>query len=238
MRLKRELHGGETGGDVLAIQRALNRWSGQRFPTIPVTSSYDARTRSRVRRFKIERSLPRLDEVFRQGTLDELDPWFDAYGRARYRLFRVPAGVPDLGPVFAGGASVLDHDLTHETDGLPLYPAFDDAFREGTAILAPEALEVTRSSSSRPGLAFYATGASKIRYWFGHLDRTHSPGERFPKGDLVGRVAPNSIGGGPHVHVGVNVELLFGAGRELEHHSNYTHGAPTIGAQLRRHFAA
>ena len=141
---------------------------------------------------------------------------------------------PALGPVWRNGKLLLDQDLTHATDGLPLYPAFDDAFEEGRAIMAPEMLTVTRSGHSRPGLAVYATGLSKLQYWFGHLDRTHQPGTKIRKGDSIGKVAPNAIGGGPHVHVGVNVELLLGPGKELIHHTNYTHGAPTIGAQLRR----
>jgi len=140
--------------------------------------------------------------------------------------------VPALGPIWHGGQSVLLHDLTHATAGIQLFPAFDDAYVQGREIIAPEPLTVYRSSSSHPGMAFYATGASKLRYWFGHLDRTHSPGRKFAKGEVVGRVAPNSIGGGPHCHVGINVELLLGAGKQLQHHTNYTHGAPTIGAQL------
>ena len=234
MKIKRTLHGGEEGADVFAVQRALNRWSRGRFPKIPLTRRYDLATRSAVRRFQTVAAIAHPDGVFRQETLDSLWRSFDRYGRLRYRLARPPSPPPVIGPVFAGGQSVLAHDLTHETSGLPLYPAFDDAFREGTPIIAPEPLRVTNSSSSRPGLAFYATGASKIRYWFGHLDRTHSPGTRFARGDLVGHVAHNAIGGGPHVHVGVNVEGLLGAGRELIHHSDYSHGAPTIGEQLAR----
>jgi hypothetical protein len=145
-----------------------------------------------------------------------------------------PSPLAPLGPVWIGGKSVLDHDLTHATSGVPLYPAFDDAFNQGRVIVAPEALTVTRSSSSHPGLAFYATGKSKIRYWFGHLDRTHPSGTKFAKGDAVGKVAANAIGGGPHVHVGVNVELLLGNGKQLVHKTSYQHGAPTIRAQLER----
>lgn len=141
-------------------------------------------------------------------------------------------GVPDLGPMWSGGLSVLDHDLTHATSGIPLYPAFDDAFVEGRTIIAPEDLEVVRSSSSNPGLAFYAIGPSRLAYWFGHLDRTHSPGTKFKKGKDIGKVAPNTIGGGPHTHVGVNVEALWGSGKQLEHKTSYQHGAPTIGTQL------
>lgn len=146
-----------------------------------------------------------------------------------------PGPLPQLGPVWKGGKSVLQHDLTHATSRIPLYPAFDDAFVQGREIIAPEPLVVVAPyTSSNPGSAFYAQGASRIRYWFGHLDRSPKVGTRFVKGQTVGRVAPNSVGGGPHVHVGVNVELLFGKGVELEHHTDYTHGAPTVGAQLAR----
>lgn len=143
--------------------------------------------------------------------------------------------VPPLGPVVRGGKSMLLHDLTHKTSGLDFYPAFDDAYEQGEVILAPEALIVDKKlSSAHPGLAFYATGRSKLRYWFGHLDRRHPLGTRFAKGDAIGKVAANSIGGGPHVHVGVNIELIAGAGKQLIHHTDYTHGSPTIGAQLAR----
>lgn len=148
-----------------------------------------------------------------------------------------PSPVPALGPVWRGGKSVLAHDLTHATSGIPLYPAFDDAFVQGREIIAPEDLRVTRDSSANPGDAFYATGASRIRWWFGHLRAAPTVGTRFRKGDTVGRVAPNSIGGGPHVHVGINVELLLGAGKQLEHHTDYTHGAPTVGVQLAQSLA-
>jgi hypothetical protein len=143
--------------------------------------------------------------------------------------------VPSIGAVWVGGQSVLLHDLTHATSGIPLYPAFDDAFTQGRVIVAPEPLTVIApQTSSNPGFAFYAQGASKIKYWFGHLDRRQPIGTKFKRGDAVGRVGANTIGGGPHVHVGVNVELLLGAGKQLLHHTNYTHGAPTIGAQLRK----
>lgn len=146
-----------------------------------------------------------------------------------------PPPLPPLGPVWSIGKSILTQDLTHATSGIPLYPAFDDAFVEGREIIAPEPLTIIGpATSSNPGHAFYALGKSKIRYWFGHLDRTQAIGRQFAKGDKLGRVGPNAIGGGPHVHVGVNVELLLGKGRQLLHHTNYTHGAPTVGAQLRK----
>jgi hypothetical protein len=160
--------------------------------------------------------------------------WKEAMERLE-RLRRDLSPLPDLGPVWAGGKSVLEHDLTHKTSGINLYPAFDDAFNQGRVVIAPEPLVVVLpATGSVPGKAFYARGRSRLHYWFGHLDRSHPPGTSFAKGAAVGRVAANSIGGGPHVHVGINIEELAGDGRQLLHHSDYTHGAPTVGAQLKK----
>lgn len=141
--------------------------------------------------------------------------------------------VPLLGPIFKGGASVLMHDLTHRTAGISLYPAFDDAFdRQGLAIIAPENMEVwKRKTSSNPGHAMYLKGESKIDVWVGHLDRDHPLGTQFRRGEMIGKIGPNVLSQ-PHVHWAVNVERLLGKGKQLIHHTNYTHGAPTIGKQL------
>lgn len=234
MKLKRPLHGSEIGVDVRMVQRALNKWVRPSVG-IPITSEYDQRTTDRMVGFQVEQDIKPARGDFGQKTLDALWPYFDAYGRWRYQLYRPPKPqpwLPDLGPVWKGGKSVLEQDLTHATSGLPLYPAFDDAFVEGRELIAPERMRVTRDSSSHPGDAFYALGVSRLRYWFGHLAEAPTVGTKFEKGEFIGVVGPNTIGGGPHVHVGVNVELLFGPGSELEHHTNYTHGAPTIGTQL------
>lgn len=150
----------------------------------------------------------------------------------------LPDPVPALGPLWRGGRSLLLQDLTHETEGIPLYPAFDDAFAVGREIIAPEPLVVIApATSSSPGAAFYARGASLLQYWIGHLQSSPRIGTKFVKGQTIGRVCPQFRPNGQpnhHCHCGVNAELLLGHGKELLHHSNYTHGAPTIGAQLRR----
>lgn len=164
--------------------------------------------------------------------------WKTALARLRkLELDLVPPKVPALGPVWRGGSSVLRHQLTHNTDGVPLYPAFDDAFYTGRTVIAPEDLTVISPyTSANPGAAFYALGKSKIRYWFGHTTSSPKIGRRFVKGEAMSTVAyqPNNKS---HFHVGVNVELLIGAGRRLEYGANgngpdYTYGSPTIGAQL------
>jgi hypothetical protein len=141
----------------------------------------------------------------------------------------------NVGPIFNGGASVLKHDCTHATSGISCYPAYDDAFTAGTVIIAPENIEVTKASSSNPGDACYAEGESGLRYWFGHLVSAPSVGTKIKKGGTVGKVISTSQGGGSHVHLGVNVEKLWGSGKQLKHNTNYTHGAPLIGDQLGDH---
>jgi hypothetical protein len=141
------------------------------------------------------------------------------------------AKVPLLGPVVAGGSSILAQDLTHETSGIPLYPAFDDGWIIGRSVIAPEGLVVTKQSSARGGDAFYATGESGIKYWFGHVGQTPLTGKKFRRGVEMAKISSDHPR--PHVHVGINVEALIGSGEELAHHSNYTHGAPTVGAQLK-----
>lgn len=216
---------GSTGKAVVAAKLGVHHWNAKPGNTTPL---YGIFFRPLVKQFQTAMRIP-SSGVIGPATWAALLPHIPAEGKLM--LPQKPV-LPDLGPVTPGGKSVLAHDLTHATDGIPYYPAFDEAFWVGAPIIAPEDLTVTRPSSSRPGQAFYATGVSSIRFWFGHLDRTHPAGVRFGKGQLVGRVAPNHVGGGPHCHVGVNVELLWGPGRQLAHHTNYTHGAPTVGAQL------
>lgn len=167
------------------------------------------------------------------------EPAFDAYAIDLLRSYKPGSGsgtggggVPNLGPVCANGKTVLDQDLTHATGGLDLYPAFDDAFNAGTSVIAPEPIVIVRDSSSDPGDACYAEGDSGLDYWFGHLVSAPAVGKKFAKGAKVGTVLDHNQGGGPHVHVGVNVERLWGNGKQLKHHTDYTHGAPTVGSQL------
>lgn len=157
--------------------------------------------------------------------------------------------VPALGPLVAGGLSTLLMAPTHLTDGvkwpnaIESYPAFDDAFGDGgRAILAVEALKVTRPSSAQGGDAFYATGASGIRYWYGHLDSAPAVGATFRKGQVVGRVkhGPGQPPGGPHAHLGLDVTPLGLPMLRYGRNGNgpdYTFGSPTIGAQLAKALA-
>ncbi len=231
--------------DVVAVKRAISRagfWPWQDFD-----SAYsEAFAQDGVRPFQQQSGLTasgnygeathnKLVATHRKGSATE---W--AFDPISIRLMDEASGgpppptLPPLGAVSPGGKPVLNHDCTHATSGIALYPAFDDAFGAGRTLIAPEPLVVTRVGTSRPGEAFYADGASGVRYWFGHLNTAPREGRRFAKGATIGTTVPTSVGGGPHVHVGVNVERLWGAGRQLLHRTNYTHGAPLIGVQLGR----
>lgn len=146
-----------------------------------------------------------------------------------------PSGAPALGPVVPGGRSILLEDLTHETGGLPGFPAFDAGFgHPGLAVLAPELLTVTkigravRRDGSPDGKSVHATGRSGLRYWIGHVENVPAIGAKIAKGKRLATISPNHEV--PHVHVGINADSVLG--HELEHHTDYTHGAPTLGAQL------
>ena len=219
---------GSRGPAVKAAKIAVNEWNAKKGNTTAVFGPF---FRHLVKEFQKEHRIPQTG-VVGVNTWKALAPFLTP---AAKKLLPQKPNLPNLGPVFKGGKSVLDHDLTHATGGIPLYPAFDDAFSRGITIIAPEPLVVTRASSSRPGCAFYCQGQSGLRYWFGHLAADQPVGKEFAKGAAIGRVGANSLGGGPHVHVGVNVERLWGKGKQLAHHTNYTHGAPTVGAQLAAH---
>lgn len=149
----------------------------------------------------------------------------------------LPDPLPALGPVRRGGKGLLTYQLTHNTDGIPLYPAFDDNWGLGTISIAPEALTIIAPyTSSNPGAACYALGASKIKYWIGHLTRSPKIGTRFVKGQEIGRSVAQS--GAEHTHWGINAEAFLGKGHQLRYGRNgngpdYTYGSPAIGVQLR-----
>lgn len=243
------------GQDVIAIKRAVSRLG--RWPWQPYDDAYSggfARGTSGNVGYTGVAGIQRQSKIEATGNLGD-----QTYQTLRYA--RIPEGLPhagepafdstalalldtaaadnpfDLGPMYPGGASVLAHDLTHATSGVLLYPAFDDCFSQGKTIIAPERIEVTRDSSANPGDACYADGDSGLRYWIGHLTQAPKVGAVIERGDSIGTVAVNTVGGGPHVHVGVNVERLWGSGTQMAHHTNYTHGAPTIGAQLEAGYA-
>jgi murein DD-endopeptidase MepM/ murein hydrolase activator NlpD len=153
-----------------------------------------------------------------------------------------PPTVPPLGPVTVGGQSLLKMSLTHQTSGLPLYPALDTAWVAGQKVLAPESGVVTRhSGNSNGGYSVYITGASGLRYYSTHLKDAGRHGlGAIGKGSTIGYVgSPKQFPAQrvAHTHFGVNAEDLLGQGHQLKYGAkgngpDYTNGAPSIGEQL------
>jgi hypothetical protein len=148
--------------------------------------------------------------------------------------------VPALGPVLEDGLAMLLMSPTHNTDGVPNYPAYDTGFGQaGRWILAPEFLTVTQQSGAVGGDAVYATGRSKIKYWIGHLTPAPVTGKTFAKGARIARIADQA--GTDHVHWGLDVRPLTGQSLKYGANGNgpdYSWGSPTIGAQLTKMLAA
>lgn len=152
----------------------------------------------------------------------------------------LPDPLPPLGPIRRGGKSLLAYQLTHNTDGVPKFPALDENWGAGAVAIAPEPLTVIAPyTSANPGAAFYALGASEIEYWIGHVHRSHRIGTKFAKGQEIGRSVAIVGDDDEHVHWGINVERLLGDGFQLKYGRDgngpdYTFGSPSIGEQLRK----
>src|SRR5215831_20410127 len=153
-----------TGDDVTAYKRAVSRlgrwpwdpegWDDGFSDTFSLGSSGDVKNtgcKGVQRQSGLDQTGmlgPNTFEVLRcslipEGLQHAGEPAFDSVALDLLKGFSSGGAVPDLGPVANGCQSVLDHDLTHATSGLDNYPAFDDAFSQGKAIIAPEGLVVT-----------------------------------------------------------------------------------------------
>lgn len=152
--------------------------------------------------------------------------------------------VPPLGPVVRGDKPILLQSPTHNTDGVMArtgseYPAFDSGWRAGRAVLAVEPMRVTRQSSAMGADAFYATGVSGLRYWYGHIVKAPATGTRLALGDIISVIA--AIPGADHVHLGIDARSVIGHdlrwGRDGDG-PDYSWGADTIGVQLAKALGA
>lgn len=172
-----------------------------------------------------------------------VDAALDQIEKEMLRRLAPPAEAwQNIGPVQPGGRSLLDMSLTHDTSGIPLFPAVDTAWGGGggVVVIAPEDMVVdTKDTSARPGEAIYCTGVSKARHWVGHLDRDWPLGHKFKKGDRIGKTLPIP-GNSDHAHWGFNTEAIIGKGKELywggapdKLRRRYQLGSPTIREQLK-----
>jgi hypothetical protein len=115
---------------------------------------------------------------------------------------------------YGAGVTYTGQHLTHQTRGLPGYPAVDVMGHPGTPVLAPENGSVIRHSGHPPseappegqggpwGLSLYFLGASGTTYYMTHLMWV-APLGRYRRGAKIGTIG-NYPGGADHVHIGVH----------------------------------
>lgn len=117
-------------------------------------------------------------------------------------------GMPGLPKNVKGGLTYSGQKLTHDTDGLPGYPAVDLFAKPGTPFLAPEDGRVVRlsgrggTSGNVYGWSVYFLGKSGRKYFITHLNKQRARG-RLAAGDVIGTVSPWD-GGATHAHVGIH----------------------------------
>ena len=107
---------------------------------------------------------------------------------------------------------------THQTEGLPGFPAIDLFATAGTKIQAPEAGVITRISGHDPeqppplgqggpwGLSIYYHGSSSGNvYYMTHLSQVAKPGV-YRDNDTIGVIGnyPSNAPGADHVHLGLH----------------------------------
>lgn len=157
--------------------------------------------------FQIAEGLDR-DGTYGPKTHAKLRPFFDAYARQLY-LHDPPAPMPKL-------QLPENFTPTHQTAGLPGYPAIDVFAKAGTTVGAPAPGRIRRLSGKDPSLGGKPGGAygwslylttEHADYFLTHFaTRTVILGDWVNRGDVIGTVCDPKVAGMSsslaHVHEG------------------------------------
>lgn len=93
------------------------------------------------------------------------------------------------------------YKTTHQTSGLPGYPAVDIMAKAGTVVGAPEAGKVVYfhpTGAQGGGSMMFDPDAPGPNYWLGHLDAGIRPGSHVKRGQRIALVSSRHAA--PHVH--------------------------------------
>lgn len=214
LKLTRLLKLGSRGKDVRAVKRGLARAG---FGTLAMSFNPLLGPLA-VRNLKnYQRSVHLMaDGVYGEDTHKRLIQWFDAFAQKLYKDWE-PVGVTTP----SSGSLQLPKDFhaTHQTAGLPGFPAIDVFARPNTEVLAPEDGTVDKLSGHNPqeggppggpyGFSIYVDSQSG-RYFLTHFaTREVRLGDRVKRGARIGTVCDSAVSGRPntsHIHVGKHVE--------------------------------
>jgi putative peptidoglycan binding protein len=213
LKLTRLLRLGSRGKDVRAVKRGLAR-AGHGTLAMSFNPLLGPLTVRNLKNY--QRSVHLMpDGVYGRDTHGQLIQWFDAFARKLYKDWE-PVGDP--GAARGGGDSLqlpINFHATHQTAGLPGFPAVDLFAQPNTAVLAPENGIVDKLSGHNPqeggspggpyGFSIYLDSASG-RYFMTHFgSRQVALNERVTKGQRIGTVCDSAVSGNPgtsHIHHG------------------------------------
>jgi hypothetical protein len=211
LKLTRLLRLGSTGKDVRAVKRGLARAGHGTLPgsVNPLMGPLAVRHLKTYQRSVL--LMP--DGVYGKDTHAQLTQWFDAFARKLYEDWEP---VEPHHPPPAGSLQ-LPHEFraTHQTAGLPGFPAVDLFAQPNTPVLAPEDGLVDKLSGRNPaqggspggpyGWSIYLDARSG-RYFMAHFaTRQVTLGDRVTKGQRIGTVCDSKVSGKPgtsHIHHG------------------------------------
>lgn len=151
----------------------------------------------------------KADGVYGPGTHAVLRGSFDPYA---VQLYKAKPKPPPAGTVVVP----LTFKTTHDTAGLPGFPAVDVFGKPGSRVIVDFDCTVTRLSGKSPSLggesggaygwSTYLAGPHGLWYVTHQASRTVHVGQRLKKGDVIGTVCDASVAHMPssdsHVHVG------------------------------------
>lgn len=217
LTLLRVLKLGATGKDVRAMKRGLAR-AGHgtlAMSANPLMGPFAVR---HLKNFQFRQGL-KDDGEYGKLTHAKLIQWFDKFARSLYEQAGKELWSPVAtasGPPAKGSLQLPANFVpSHETAGLPGFPALDVFAAPNTTVLAPADGVVDRLSGRDPklggspggpyGWSIYLTTASG-RFYMTHFgSRNVTLGQRVSQGDTIGTVCDSAVSGKPntsHIHHG------------------------------------
>jgi hypothetical protein len=213
----RVLKPGFRGRDVIAVKRALSRAGYLKWGKF--TPIFGPFAKKALIKFQARSGIPATGQ-YDGKTHAKLLPHFDKFARKLYEASSKKPAMPVGGTAnlpSEKGKLLLHKDFTptHETAGLPGYPAIDEFAPAGTIVLAPESGKVIRHSGHDPrqggvsggayGWSIYLDSPSGVHYMTHFATRRTSVGMFIRAGTAIGTVCDSAVAHKPgtsHIHHG------------------------------------